>query len=521
MRVGKRLVRLQTQKQFMKFGIFAAHVMRIVCCDKFNVQLGGNFFERGTNFNFFVKPVILKFQKKIFPPENVDVFFRKLNGTSKIVLQNRTGNFARHARTERNQPAVIFAQKFFVDTRTIIKTLNRRRRRQLEQISVTVVVFGKQDEMKIFHAVDFFAQVSGLGRDVNFATDNRLDVAFLRRLVKINQPVQGAVIRYRQRFHAETFCRVEQVADSRRAVEQAVFGVNVQMREVRNNLLPKNFGAIISKARSLFNRKNSCRPKLTKKTIIMVPGSKIFSQGDDFMFKRTIVAVITFAALLCFGVSFRVEAAGHYGNGDGNWHERYKVEEPKISVTPVNPTPVNPTPVNPTPVNPTPVNPTQPNGDPFADIYNSNDTWLIQWYLCGSDLESNYGCATNDLQELLKVKLPANISVVIQTGGSKIWQNDTMSNTAIGRYLYDSNGLQLLETLPDAGMGDVNTLTDFVRYGKEKFSVDHRVFVFWDHGGGSVRGLCFDERTSNGLSVNDLTEAFGAVYNPSSENHPF
>ena len=53
----------------------------------------------------------------------------------------------------------------------------------------------------------------------------------------------------------------------------------------------------------------------------------------------------------------------------------------------------------------------------------SGDSWVIYWYLCGSDLESNAAAATTDLQEMLQVTLPENVKVVIQTGGAKKWQD--------------------------------------------------------------------------------------------------
>ena len=156
----------------------------------------------------------------------------------------------------------------------------------------------------------------------------------------------------------------------------------------------------------------------------------------------------------------------------------------------------------------------------FTDDYNANDTWVIQWYLCGTDLETNYGSATSDIQEVMNVKLPPNVKFLIETGGAQQWQNDVVSNGAIERYLYDSNGLQRIETLSDADMGDVNTLTDFVRYGQQ-YPADHRIFIFWNHGGGSVGGICYDERTQHALSLNDLTQAFSAVYGKSTDNPPF
>ena len=46
------------------------------------------------------------------------------------------------------------------------------------------------------------------------------------------------------------------------------------------------------------------------------------------------------------------------------------------------------------------------------------DDWAIYWYLSGSDLESNYGSATEDLSELMEAELPENVKIVIETGGS-------------------------------------------------------------------------------------------------------
>ena len=157
----------------------------------------------------------------------------------------------------------------------------------------------------------------------------------------------------------------------------------------------------------------------------------------------------------------------------------------------------------------------------FEDTYKPGDTWLIQWYICGTDLETENGAASADFQELLEVKLPANVKVLIETGGTNQWQNNVVSSGAVERYLYTSDGLERVATLSDADMGNVNTLADFVRFGKENYQADHRVFVFWDHGGGSAVGVCLDERTGNMLSLNDLRTAFASAYEPSTDNPPF
>ena len=157
----------------------------------------------------------------------------------------------------------------------------------------------------------------------------------------------------------------------------------------------------------------------------------------------------------------------------------------------------------------------------FGDEYNKDDTWLVYWYLCGTDLESNYGSASADFAELVQSKLPPNVKVLIQTGGTVQWQNEVVPDGQVTRFLYDNEDLKILETLPDADMGSQSTLADFLRYGESNFKADHRVFVFWDHGGGSVSGVCFDERTGNSLSLNDIQQAFAGVYGESPEQPPF
>ena len=156
-----------------------------------------------------------------------------------------------------------------------------------------------------------------------------------------------------------------------------------------------------------------------------------------------------------------------------------------------------------------------------ADTYNANDTWLIYWYICGSNLETENQAATLDLGEMVNAKFPSNIKVLIQAGGSNQWHNEVVKPGQVNRYIFDGNDMAAFDVLPDADMGSADTLADFLKFGKENFDADHKVFIFWDHGGGSVGGVCQDERTNNMLSLNDIRTAFEKIYSPSDENPPF
>lgn len=160
-------------------------------------------------------------------------------------------------------------------------------------------------------------------------------------------------------------------------------------------------------------------------------------------------------------------------------------------------------------------------GKNFPDAYKKEDTWLIHWYLCGTDLESRFGAASADIDELMKVKLPPNVKVLIEAGGAKKWKNSHIPKKKTVRLLYDSEGLHELGQVKDADMGDPKTLTEFLKYGKENYTADHHIFIFWDHGGGSMSGVCYDEVTEHMLSLNDIRSAFDSVYKASAENPPF
>ncbi len=147
--------------------------------------------------------------------------------------------------------------------------------------------------------------------------------------------------------------------------------------------------------------------------------------------------------------------------------------------------------------------------------------WVVYWYLCGSDLESNHAAATNDLAEMMDVKLPENVKVVIQTGGSSVWQNDIINADTLGRYVYDHNGFQLIEELPSASMGDTQTLKDFLLFGKEHYPAKRTAVVLWNHGGGSVTGASFDELYGmDSLSLAEMYQAFSEAFGADPQNQP-
>ena len=131
-----------------------------------------------------------------------------------------------------------------------------------------------------------------------------------------------------------------------------------------------------------------------------------------------------------------------------------------------------------------------------------NDTVTVMIYMCGTDLESKYGMATKDLQEMLDATISNKINVIVETGGCSRWQNDIISNTNNQIYKVEDNGLRTLESnAGNAPMTSPKNLTQFVNYCARNYPADRNILIFWDHGGGSITGYGYDEKNPSASSM--------------------
>ena len=128
------------------------------------------------------------------------------------------------------------------------------------------------------------------------------------------------------------------------------------------------------------------------------------------------------------------------------------------------------------------------------------DEVTIMVYLCGTDLESKSGMATNDLREMTNAALSDKVNVVVLTGGCKEWKTTGISNTVNQIYKIENGSLKRLES--DYGKGamtDPSTLTSFIKYCKTNYPADRYELIMWDHGGGTNGGFGYDQlNTSKG-----------------------
>ncbi|MBO4668431.1 MAG: peptidase C11 [Lachnospiraceae bacterium] len=134
---------------------------------------------------------------------------------------------------------------------------------------------------------------------------------------------------------------------------------------------------------------------------------------------------------------------------------------------------------------------------------NGKDTVTIMVYMCGTDLESKYDMATNDLNEMKNAKYGDNVKIIVLTGGCSKWKTQGISNDVNQIYQVKSGSVTRLEAnFGKKAMTDPTNLSDFIKYCSKNYPADRNFLILWDHGGGSVSGYGYDEKNSRSGSMN-------------------
>ncbi len=134
----------------------------------------------------------------------------------------------------------------------------------------------------------------------------------------------------------------------------------------------------------------------------------------------------------------------------------------------------------------------------------------IYIYMNGSDLESWYGFASEDIQEILDAQSNPHLHILLQTMGTMQWQNFGIASDHTQRFEALNGQLVLADdSLPQQDCTDPQTLLDFLKWGSALYPADRNILILWDHGGGSVDGFGYDEwrGMDESLTMDELQDA--------------
>lgn len=142
-------------------------------------------------------------------------------------------------------------------------------------------------------------------------------------------------------------------------------------------------------------------------------------------------------------------------------------------------------------------------------------TTTVMVYMCGSNLESQYGLASADIAEMMGSGLDRfSTNVVLMTGGAAQWAH--VPNEEGQSVIYQLRGNRYFSIWQgeQKNMGDGDTLSFFLNTAYQQFQTDRYMLIFWNHGGGPIKGVCWDENFNrDSLEIPELLSGI--------ENSPF
>lgn len=134
--------------------------------------------------------------------------------------------------------------------------------------------------------------------------------------------------------------------------------------------------------------------------------------------------------------------------------------------------------------------------------------YSVLLYMVGSDLESDVGAATANLQELLENPID-DVRIIGEAGGSTKWHTEGFEAGNNTRFLIEDGKLSITQNMESRNMGNASTLADFLCYACTSYPAEKTILILWNHGAGPVDGFGYDTiYGGDTLSLMELDAAF-------------
>ena len=141
-------------------------------------------------------------------------------------------------------------------------------------------------------------------------------------------------------------------------------------------------------------------------------------------------------------------------------------------------------------------------------IYKNNRSRTVMIYMVGSNLESEVGLATNDLNYIDYNKTNSNkVRVVLMAGGTKSWKNNYINVSETSIYELKENGFVKVDKRNMQNMGSKDNLVYFLNYVYDNYKSNKYDFIYWNHGG-AVDGSEYDDFSNDHLELIEMASSF-------------
>ena len=204
--------------------------MDVVRGDKGDAGLRGDAQDAGVDDLLLAQAVVLQLEVEVVLAQDLLKAQGKGARLVHAPLQDQARNVAREAGRQRDEPFVPLREQVHVDAGLVVVALDEPGRAELDEVLIALLVFAQEHQVRVFAGDLGLVKAAALG-DVDLAPDDRVDARLLAGLVEVDHAVHHAVVRDRQGLHAQLLGALHQRPDAAGAVQQGVFGVQMQVRK--------------------------------------------------------------------------------------------------------------------------------------------------------------------------------------------------------------------------------------------------------------------------------------------------
>ncbi len=234
--LNRLCTRVYCEQNILSLPIFGSDIVDIVGHDERNAEFLAHCNEGFVNPFLFGYAVILKFKEEVVRSENLSELTSQLFSRCDVIPQNCTTNGACKASACSDQTLVIFSQQFLVGTRLVVKAFKVSLADDFDEVVVSDLVLAQEQEVMSLSVLARTSVISALRRVVDFSTEYRFNACFGASLIKLNDAIHDTVIREGYSGHLKFARSLDQILNSPCPVQEAVFGVNMQMHELSHHL---------------------------------------------------------------------------------------------------------------------------------------------------------------------------------------------------------------------------------------------------------------------------------------------
>ena len=227
--------RLDAHEHLLGGRVLSVEIMAVVGGHQGNARLPRQRLEPGKHCALLRQAMVHDFHKVVALAEKRLHLKRILFRVLRAALQKQLGQIAAQACRKADQSFGVLLEQLVVDAGLVVKALGKPGADQLDEVAIAGLVFTQQNHMAVFARRAVL--LKAVGTDIHLAADDGGDALLQAGVIEVDDPVHHAVIGHGGVREAKLLKTLDQGLDAVGPVQEAVFGMQMQMSKGHGRLL--------------------------------------------------------------------------------------------------------------------------------------------------------------------------------------------------------------------------------------------------------------------------------------------